>query len=91
MHIVHAARALIVNPEILLLDDALSAVDGKTEAEIIEGNRTEWAGKTMLITTLSLSAVQHADWIIVLDEGRIAGILERPLYLLQRASCPKNE
>lgn len=68
---VSIARALISNPDILLMDDALSAVDGKTESEIIEGIRTERAGKTTLITTHRLSAVQHADWIIVLDEGRI--------------------
>ncbi|MFD0590458.1 ABC transporter ATP-binding protein [Paenibacillus sp. GCM10027627] len=68
---VSIARALIADPEMLMLDDALSAVDAKTEAEIIEGIRTERAGKTTLITTHRLSAVQHADWIIVLDEGRI--------------------
>ncbi len=68
---VSIARALIADPEILMLDDALSAVDGRTEAEIIEGIRTERAGKTTLITTHRLSAVQHADHIIVLDEGRI--------------------
>lgn len=68
---VSIARALIANPEILLLDDALSAVDGRTEAEIIEGIRTERAGKTTLITTHRLSAVQHADRIVVLEEGRI--------------------
>jgi ATP-binding cassette subfamily B protein len=66
---VSIARALIVNPEILILDDALSAVDAKTEAEIIRGIRRERAGKTTLITTHRLSAVQHADWILVLDEG----------------------
>ncbi|WP_257349483.1 ABC transporter ATP-binding protein [Pseudalkalibacillus decolorationis] len=65
------ARALLVNPEILLLDDAMSAVDGKTEAKIINSIRNERAGKTTLITTHRLSAVQHADWILVLDEGRI--------------------
>jgi ATP-binding cassette subfamily B protein len=69
---VSIARALIADPEILLLDDALSAVDAKTEAEIIAGIRSERAGKTTLITTHRLSAVQHADWILVLDEGRIA-------------------
>ncbi|MFB6362973.1 ABC transporter ATP-binding protein [Paenibacillus elgii] len=69
---VSIARALIVDPEILMLDDALSAVDAKTEAEIITGIRRERAGKTTLIVTHRLSAVQHADWIVVLDEGRIA-------------------
>jgi len=69
---VSIARALIANPEILMLDDALSAVDARTEAEIIEGIRTERAGKTTLITTHRLSAVQHADWIVVMEDGRIA-------------------
>jgi ATP-binding cassette subfamily B multidrug efflux pump len=68
---VSIARALYVDPEILMLDDALSAVDAKTEAEIIRGIRSERAGKTTLITTHRLSAVQHADRIIVLDEGYI--------------------
>jgi ATP-binding cassette subfamily B multidrug efflux pump len=68
---VSIARAVIADPEILILDDALSAVDAKTETEILEGIRSERAGKTTLITTHRLSAVQHADWIVVLDEGRI--------------------
>ncbi|MCA1030840.1 ATP-binding cassette domain-containing protein [Bacillus timonensis] len=65
------ARALIVNPEILILDDSLSAVDAKTEAKIIDNIRTERAGKTTIITTHRLSAVEHADWIVVLDDGKI--------------------
>jgi ATP-binding cassette subfamily B multidrug efflux pump len=68
---VSIARAVIADPEILMLDDALSAVDAKTEVEILEGVRRERAGKTTIITTHRLSAVQHADWILVLDEGRI--------------------
>lgn len=68
---VSIARAVIADPEILMLDDALSAVDAKTETEILEGIRSEREGKTTLITTHRLSAVQHADWIVVLDEGRI--------------------
>ncbi|WP_342543056.1 ABC transporter transmembrane domain-containing protein [Paenisporosarcina sp. FSL H8-0542] len=63
------ARALIKNPEILLLDDSLSAVDAKTEARIIENIQSERQGKTTIITTHRLSAIQHADWIIVLDDG----------------------
>ncbi|OLO42188.1 multidrug ABC transporter permease/ATP-binding protein [Alkalihalophilus pseudofirmus] len=65
------ARSLIKNPEILILDDAMSAVDGKTEAKIIENIRHERTGKTTFITAHRLSAVQHADWIIVMDEGEI--------------------
>ncbi|ANU23921.1 ABC transporter ATP-binding protein [Planococcus donghaensis] len=65
------ARALIKNPEILILDDSLSAVDAKTEARIIENIQSERSGKTTIITTHRLSAVKHADWIVVLDDGKI--------------------
>lgn len=65
------ARALIKNPEILLLDDSLSAVDAKTESKIIENIQRERNGKTTIITTHRLSAIQHADWILVLDDGVI--------------------
>lgn len=65
------ARALVKNPEILILDDSLSAVDAKTEAKIIENIQTERSGKTTIITTHRLSAIAHADWIIVLDDGRV--------------------
>jgi ATP-binding cassette subfamily B multidrug efflux pump len=65
------ARALLYDPEILILDDALSAVDAKTEARIIDNIRKVRAGKTTLITTHRLFSVQHADWILVLDEGKI--------------------
>lgn len=65
------ARALIVDSDILLLDDALSAVDARTESRILHNIRSERAGKTTLIATHRLSAVSHANWIIVLNEGRI--------------------
>lgn len=65
------ARAVIGEPEILILDDALSAVDGKTETEIIGQIRSARSGRTTLIATHRLTAVQHADLILVLDEGRI--------------------
>jgi ATP-binding cassette, subfamily B, multidrug efflux pump len=68
---VSIARALCVDPEILILDDALSAVDAKTETAIIRNIRKERAGKTTFITTHRLSAVEHADWIIVIDDGKI--------------------
>ncbi|RZT24202.1 ABC transporter ATP-binding protein [Fictibacillus sp. BK138] len=68
---VSIARALCVDPEILILDDALSAVDAKTETAIIGNIRKERAGKTTFITTHRLSAVEHADWIIVIDDGMI--------------------
>lgn len=65
------ARALLKNPEILILDDSLSAVDAKTETKIIKNIRRERNGKTTIISTHRMSAVQHADWIIVLDHGEI--------------------
>ncbi|WP_173917076.1 ABC transporter ATP-binding protein [Halobacillus sp. Marseille-Q1614] len=65
------ARAFIMNPKILLLDDAMSAVDGKTEANILDHLRKERKGKTTFIAAHRLSAVTHADHIIVLDQGRI--------------------
>ncbi|MDF2721638.1 MAG: multidrug transporter permease/ATP-binding protein, partial [Paenibacillus sp.] len=68
---VSIARALIADPDILMLDDALSAVDARTEAEIVEHVRTVRSGKTTFIVTHRLSAVQQADWILVLDDGAI--------------------
>lgn len=68
---VSIARALIKDPEILILDDSLSAVDAKTESKIIENIQTERAGKTTIISTHRLSGIQHADEIIVLDDGLI--------------------
>lgn len=65
------ARALLADPEVLILDDSLSAVDARTEHAILEHIREERAGKTTLIATHRLSAVHHAHWIVVLDEGRI--------------------
>ncbi|MBD7908969.1 ABC transporter ATP-binding protein [Sporosarcina gallistercoris] len=65
------ARAIVKNPEILVLDDSLSAVDAKTETRIIENIQNERSGKTTIITTHRLSAIQHADWIIVLEDGRV--------------------
>ncbi|RSJ52619.1 putative multidrug resistance ABC transporter ATP-binding/permease protein YheI [Streptococcus gordonii] len=64
-------RALILNPEILILDDSLSAVDAKTEHLILDNLKRERSGKTTLITAHRLSAVVHADLILVLDQGRI--------------------
>ncbi|MEK8214320.1 MULTISPECIES: ABC transporter ATP-binding protein [unclassified Paenibacillus] len=68
---VSISRAFISNPDILILDDALSAVDARTEAKIIENIRSERAGKTTLISTHRLSAIEHADLIVVLDNGHI--------------------
>ncbi|MBW5448789.1 ATP-binding cassette domain-containing protein [Cohnella sp. CFH 77786] len=65
------ARALLIDPEILILDDALSAVDARTESAILHNIRQVRKGKTTMIATHRMSAVSHADWIIVLEDGRI--------------------
>jgi len=65
------ARALARRPSVVLLDDALSAVDTHTEAEILRSLREALAGRTALIASHRVSAIRDATWIIVLDEGRI--------------------
>lgn len=65
------ARAVINGPELLILDDALSAVDAKTEAEILENMQRDRANKTTIIAAHRLSSVMNADEIIVLEGGRI--------------------
>lgn len=65
------ARALLLNPEILILDDSLSAVDAKTEQIIFEALKENRKGKTTIVSAHRLSAVEHAEQIIVLDEGKI--------------------
>jgi ABC-type multidrug transport system, ATPase and permease components len=62
---------LIKNPEILILDDALSAVDAKTEQKIISNIQKVRANKTTIISTHRLSTVKEADEIIVLEDGQI--------------------
>ena len=66
------ARALIRDPKILLLDDCLSAVDTQTEERILSNLRTVFPGRTVLQVSHRISAAQLADWILVLEEGRIA-------------------
>lgn len=65
------SRALIMDPDILILDDSLSAVDAKTENLILENLKEERKGKTTIITAHRLSAIVHADLIIVMDNGKI--------------------
>ena len=65
------ARALARRPSIVVLDDALSAVDTHTEADILRGLRDALKGRTAIIASHRVSAVRDASWIIVLDEGRI--------------------
>jgi ATP-binding cassette subfamily B protein len=65
------ARALVTDPQVLILDDCLSSVDAQTEAEILHELRAILKEKTCLIVSHRISAVKEADEILVLDEGRI--------------------
>jgi len=81
------ARALLANPRILILDDATSSVDARTETEIKRGLREVMAGRTTFIVAHRMSTISLADEVVVMDGGRIvdrgthADLLERcPLY-----------
>ena len=65
------ARALAKTPSIVLLDDALSAVDTHTEAEILRALREALSGRTALIASHRISAIRDASWIIVLEKGTL--------------------
>ena len=65
------ARALLKNPKVLILDDSTSAVDTRTDVLIRNAFETEIPGTTTIIIAQRLTSVEHADQIIVLDDGRI--------------------
>lgn len=65
------ARALIKNPKILLMDDCLSAVDAETEDIILANLDSIMAGRTSIFVSHRVSALRKADWILVMDEGKI--------------------
>ena len=65
------ARALLKHSQILIMDDALSAVDAKTETAILKSLKKERQGKTTLIAAHRLTSVMNADLILVLKDGKI--------------------
>ncbi|KRM08444.1 ABC transporter ATP-binding protein [Lentilactobacillus farraginis] len=65
------ARALLINPELLILDDALSAVDAETETQILDNLHAERKEKTTIISAHRLSSVMNADEILVINDGQI--------------------
>lgn len=65
------ARAILINPELMILDDSLSAVDAKTEESILSGLKKIRAGQTTIIAAHRISSVMHAEEIIVIDDGKI--------------------
>ncbi len=98
--LVALARAALVDPRILILDEATSSVDTRTEAVIQRGLEQLLAGRTSLIIAHRLSTVRRADWIVVLDQGRIVeqgrhgdlvahGGLYAELYATQFGALPQ--
>jgi ATP-binding cassette subfamily B protein len=78
------ARALARKPSIVLLDDALSAVDTHTEAEILRALREAMAGRTALIASHRISAIRDASWIIVLEKGALVEQGRHPELMAMR-------
>ena len=69
---VSIARATLLQPPILLLDDALSSVDAQTEQRILDALTEQRSGRTTIIVAHRVSAVEHADEIVVLDGGKVS-------------------
>lgn len=67
------SRAVAQKPEILILDDAASALDYKTDAELRKNIAQKLPGTTKIIVAQRISSIRHADWILVLDEGNVVG------------------
>src|SRR5262249_47709375 len=65
------ARALLLDPAILLLDDPAAAIDPQTEREILEAMQQATEGRTTFVVAHRLSTLRHADLVLVLEEGRI--------------------
>jgi len=96
------ARALLKKPKILILDDSTSAVDTKTDARIRQALADAIPGTTKIIIAQRVSSVQHADMILVMDEGKISATgtheellaksdIYRDVYLSQQKGSEDNE
>ena len=96
------ARALLKKPKILILDDSTSAVDTKTDALIREGFRTYIPETTKIIIAQRVASVEHADLIIVMDNGTISAMgdhaqlmaeseIYREVYTQQKNGGAENE
>ena len=68
------ARALVRKPEILILDDSASALDYATDAKLRRAIRAMEGGPTVFLVSQRAASIRHADKIIVLDDGQVAGI-----------------
>jgi ATP-binding cassette subfamily B protein len=65
---------MLMNPSILILDDALSSVDIQTEEKILEGMERSVQGKTVLLVTHRIAPLRRADRIVVLEKGGVAEV-----------------
>jgi ATP-binding cassette subfamily B protein len=65
------SRALLTDPRLLILDDALSAVDTYTEEQILQGLSGETRGKTVILISHRISTIKNADQVLVMDQGKI--------------------
>ena len=68
------ARALVKKPEILILDDSLSALDFATDARLRKALKESLGGSTVFIVSQRVSSVENSDVIFVMDDGRLAGV-----------------
>lgn len=68
------ARALLVNPRILIMDDGASALDARTEIKVQEAIQSILRTHTTIITTHRLSIISQADYVLILDKGKLVGI-----------------
>lgn len=84
------ARAIVKDPEILILDDSLSAVDATTEKNIINNIKETRKGKTNIIIAHRFSAIKEADKILVLDDGKIASMGNHQ-YLMEHNEWYKHQ
>lgn len=75
------ARAILMNPPIFVLDDALSSVDIQTEERILEGLETFLRGRTSFLITHRIAPLRRADRIVVLDNGRVVEMGDHPTLL----------
>lgn len=83
---VSIARALVKSPKILLFDDSLSAVDTKTEEEILRNLGRIMANRTTILIAHRVSSIKNADQILVLDEGRLVESGTHASLLKQKGS-----
>lgn len=67
------ARALAIDPEIIVFDDSFSALDFRTDSKLREELNKQTKGKTIIIVAQRINTILNADQIIVLDEGKIVG------------------